>query len=672
MNNEILYSDTWTTQDQQEIRRLHGPILIVGVSGFIGANLYFGLSKYRDDVYGCSRNPKRNWRLSEAPGRNLISLDITNHEQLKFALNKLRPRTIFNVSAYGGYARQSDSDTIHKVNYLGTNNILRVLSELGCDAFVHSGSQSEYGLNCTAPNEDDELIPNSDYAVSKVGADYLIKFYGRILNFPCVNLRLYSVYGPWEERDRLISTLVLNGLLGKYPNLADKTISRDFVYIDDCIMAFVKSALTACKNSPGSSINIATGIKTTLEDVAKTAKKVFSIKADAVFGVMHNRKWDLSNWYGNPDLAEKLIGWKYRTSFEAGLILTAKWEQEASEKLRYVVIPKSARKISMVIACYKDSQSIPVIYNRLVQTFAKIDNEYEIIFVNDSSPENDEQIIESLCSSDIRVIGISHSRNFGSQSAFVSGMEIATGDAVILMDGDGQDSPEVIPEFIDKWNEGYDIVYGERKKREAPIYMRIFYKLFYRVFRQLSDIRIPVDAGDFSLIDRKAVEYLLEFTEKDIFLRGLRAWIGFKQIGVPYNRPERLFGKSTNSFFRNIWWAKKGIFSFSIKPLQYIQSIGLVISFIAFVLSVFYITSYLLVRPTAGKGTTTIILICLGLGGIQLVSMSILGDYIGKITEEVKNRPKFIRNKILFNGRVFDKQKEIAEIIKEIKTNQPQ
>lgn len=668
MNNKITYSDIWTPETIEDVKKLSGPILIVGVSGFIGAKLYFSLSNIRDDVFACSKNPLNCWRLINHHSPKIMNVDITDFETLKSAINTIRPMTVFNLAAYGAYARQSDTDRIHQTNYIGTLNLLRALSDTGCSAFVQAGTSSEYGLNSKFTDENGELIPNSDYAVSKAGAGYIVKYYGRILNFPCVNLRLYSIFGPWEEKDRLIPTLIANGLKGQYPNFVDKSIARDFVYIDDCNEAIVKAALTACKTNPGISINIASGVKTTMEDVARTAKRIFNIGGEPEFGSMVNRKWDITEWYGNPQLAEKLMGWKCRTSFEEGLKINLEWERQTADLFKYVAPPVKPKKISAVIACYKDSRSIPILHERLTNVFRQTGNDYEIIFVNDASPDNDYDVIKGLCEKDAHVLGISHSRNFGSQSAFMSGMEVASGNAVVLMDGDGQDPPEIIADFVKKWEEGFEIVYGQRTKRDASFYMQIFYKLFYRIFRKLSDINVPVDAGDFSLIDRKVVNHLLKFTEKDIFLRGLRAWVGFKQTGVPYNRPERLFGRSTNNFSKNIWWAKKGIFSFSMKPLHYIQSLGTLIFFITVFLSAYYLINFF-INPPSAKGITTIVLLVLGLGSIQIISISILGDYIGKITEEVKNRPKFIRDKIIYNGKVYDNEASIMKVIEKIERN---
>ncbi len=304
------------------------------------------------------------------------------------------------------------------------------------------------------------------------------------------------------------------------------------------------------------------------------------------------------------------------------------------------------KKISAIIACYKDEQAIPIMHKRLSFVFTKIGVDYEIIFVNDGSPDNTEKALSLLVKKDKHVIGVNHSRNFSSQMAFTSGMEIATGDAVVLLDGDLQDPPEIIEKFYKKWQEGYDVVYGVRTKRDAPLYMAILYKLFYRIFHMMSYIRIPLDAGDFSLIDKKVVKIIKTFPERDRFLRGIRAWVGFKQIGVPYVRPERMFGKTTNNLFKNLNWASKGIFSFSYVPLQIITLVSFVVFIIALVaMMVQIILRFLL--PNTPQGATTILVIFLFIGAIQLLGISVLGQYIGKIFEEVKQRPKYIIKSIV-------------------------
>src|SRR6202043_2709043 len=176
----------------------------------------------------------------------------------------------------------------------------------------------------------------------------------------------------------------------------------------------------------------------------------------------------------------------------------------------------------------RDNQAIPIMYERLKACFTKLNIDYEIIFVNDCSPDDSEEVIRSISRNDRRVLGISHSRNFGSQAAFRSGMEISAKNACVLLDGDLQDPPELIEQFVAKWRDGYDVVYGRRVKREAPWHMQVAYKLFYRLFDKFSYLKIPHDAGDFSLMDKRVVAAMLRFPERHLFLRGLRAFVGFK------------------------------------------------------------------------------------------------------------------------------------------------
>ncbi|MDB5195576.1 MAG: UDP-glucose 4-epimerase [Parcubacteria group bacterium] len=304
------------------------------------------------------------------------------------------------------------------------------------------------------------------------------------------------------------------------------------------------------------------------------------------------------------------------------------------------------KTVSAIIACYNDGQAIPIMHERLTKVFTAIGCNYRIIFVNDGSPDDSETVLRALARADSHVTVVTHSRNFSSQNAFMSGMRIAQGDAVVLLDGDLQDPPEMIEQFVQKWNEGFDVVYGVRVKRDATLFLRIAYKLFYRIFSSLSYIRIPRDAGDFSLMDKKVVAALIAMPERDLFIRGLRAWVGFRQTGVPYHRPERMFGRTTNNVFKNIRWAKKAIFSFSYEPLELLFYTASLISLITFLAIVFYFVFYFL-HPDQPKGTTTIILLILFFGSVQLLSISIIGEYLGRIFEEVKRRPHFVVKEIL-------------------------
>jgi len=312
------------------------------------------------------------------------------------------------------------------------------------------------------------------------------------------------------------------------------------------------------------------------------------------------------------------------------------------------------KTISAVIACYNESPSIPEMHQRLTSTFEKIGVNYEIIFVNDGSTDDSELVLKKICAKDKKTTAIFHSRSFSSQNSFTSGMIQSSGDFVVLFDGDLQDPPELISEFIKKWEEGYDVVYGIRTKREGNKLLQLCYKLFYRIFKRLSYINVPLDAGDFSLMDKKVVQAINSLPEKDRYIRGLRAWVGFKQIGVEYTRPDRSFGSSTNNIFNNIRWAKKGIFSFSYIPLELVSYLSYFIVVLSAIALFIYLISYILLSNPP-EGITTIIIIVLFLGGTQLLSLGFISEYIAKILEETKNRPKFIIKEIINDNKKINK-----------------
>ncbi len=662
------YSDS---SIDEKIKKLEGPIFIFGATGFIGANFIESIAKHRNDYFAITHNSDIAWRLRllNIPYENIIHCDITSKYSVSSAFNKYKPKSIFNFAAYGAYSKQSDANLIYDTNYIGTLNILQSCENVKC--YIHAGTSSEYGTNCTYPKENEKLDPNSHYAVSKASANYLIEYFAKYCNVPAINLRLYSIYGKWEEPDRLIPRLIENIRKEKFPPLVSPDISRDFLYIDDCIEAFIDAALNISPELYGESFNISSGEKVTIGELIELCRKEFKINEIPQWNSMDNRKWDLKDWYGNPNKAKELLNWSCKTSLVDGLKQTIKWQNEIDYETN--ILPsyddkKLNRKISCVIACYKDAQAIPIMYERLIKMFNDIKVRYEIIFVNDCSPDNSNEIIEEICNKDSNVIGIKHSRNFGSQAAFISGMEIFTGDGVVLMDGDLQDPPEIIPELYKKWIDGYDVVYGVRIKREMSFITESFYKAFYRIFSKLSYIKIPVDAGDFSLIDKKVVKELVKLPETEQFLRGLRAWVGFNQIGVPYIRPERMFGVSTNNWRKNIAWAKKAIFSFSFMPLEFLSFIGVILTGVSFLALITQIILKFLM-PDTPQGFTTIIVLVLFFGGIQLLAISIIGEYISKIFEETKKRPKFIRSSIQKGRKTYNTSDKIEDFINERKTN---
>ena len=641
---------------EEKIKKLKGPILVIGASGFVGVNLFRELFKHRQDVYGAYCSSKSSWRLEGIQQDHLVQLDIRSKTNILKVLEETQVKTVFDCSSYGAYSFEQESESIHQTNYNSLVNCLEVFENFGVSAFVRAGSSSEYGINSNGPAESDKQIPNSHYAVSKVAANAAVTYFGKIRDFPVATLRLYSVYGPYEDSSRLIPNLCKKALLRDLPSFTSPEVKRDFIHVDDVVSAFVCAGyqLQENENVRGEAFNIGSEQQTSLKELALLTKQLFAIDCEPDFGSYPSREWDLERWVSNCKKAKEVLDWSAVKSLEVGIKETALWWDSFKQKVPAETTKKDihqSRSITAIIACYKDELAIPYMYKRLVETFTELNIDYEIIFVNDCSPDRSREAILSLSQKDHRVLGINHSRNFGSQAAFRSGMAVASKDACVLLDGDLQDPPELIKDFYAKWLDGNDVVYGIRTKREMPTGTEFFYKSFYKVFSYLSEINIPQNAGDFSLIDKKVVKWILSCDESDVFLRGLRAYVGFKQAGVEYLRPERMFGVSTNNWVRNIGWAKRGIFSFSKVPLHLLTACGGVTLTLSIIFSILAISIRLVEPELVPRGLTSISLLIMLFGSATILGLGILGEYIGKILDEVKSRPEYIRTSIIRNGK---------------------
>lgn len=305
------------------------------------------------------------------------------------------------------------------------------------------------------------------------------------------------------------------------------------------------------------------------------------------------------------------------------------------------------KKISLIATCYKEAKNIIPLYERVTKTMESLPAyDYELIFVDNASPDDSVAILKELIEKDAHVKAIIMSRNFGSnQPSILAGMRYVESDCVIVISGDLQDPPEIIPEFIKKWEEGFDVVYGITIKRKGSFLRRIGYHCFYRIFKQLSYIDIPLDGIDFSLIDKKVVNVIKQLPEKDLYMRGLRAWAGFKQTGVEFIREDRADGKTSNSFFANFMWAKKAIVNFSYKPLVYISRLAIVAVFATMVAAAVFL--YLHFKQGAPRGFSTLLMTMFIFGTIQLIALATIGEYLIKIFEEVKGRPPYIISEVL-------------------------
>jgi len=312
--------------------------------------------------------------------------------------------------------------------------------------------------------------------------------------------------------------------------------------------------------------------------------------------------------------------------------------------------------ISIVIPTYKSELNLPTLVERLGGVLERTAYDYEIIIVNDASPDQTMSVLRDICQKNGQVKVISLSRNFGQQIATTAGLQHARGDAVIIMDDDLQDPPEVIPSLLERWEEGYDVVYAIRKSRKEGIVKRTGYKLVYRILAKMSHVAIPRDSGDFGLMSRRVVEIINSMPERNRFVRGLRAWVGFRQIGVECDRAARFEGAPAYNLPKMIKLFADGLLAFSNVPLQLVSTFGLIVSAMAFIAMILTFLQWVLTRiapdsPIAvWPGFSTIVLSILFLGGVQLIGIGILGAYIARIYDEVKSRPQYlIREKIGFD-----------------------
>ena len=297
---------------------------------------------------------------------------------------------------------------------------------------------------------------------------------------------------------------------------------------------------------------------------------------------------------------------------------------------------------TIIAPIYNELENIPELYPRLRDVMDQTGQDWELILVDDGSTDGSTQVIHKLAENDARVRPVIFARNFGHQIAVTAGIDYSRGDAVIIIDADLQDPPEVILDLIEKWREGFEVVYAVRKEREGESWFKkTTAAVFYRLIHAITNVDIPLDTGDFRLMDKKVVSVMKNMREKHRFLRGMSAWVGFKQTGVEYKRKPRYAGESKYPISKMVQFALNAITSFSYFPLQVATYIG----FAAAGLSVLAIPVVAILRLTTGTalfGQATTLIIVLFLGGVQLISLGIIGEYIGRIYDEAKDRPLYI------------------------------
>ena len=305
-------------------------------------------------------------------------------------------------------------------------------------------------------------------------------------------------------------------------------------------------------------------------------------------------------------------------------------------------------RLSLAIPVYNEREVLPTLVARVGAVLDKIPGgPHEIVMVDDGSSDGTADLLEQEAAKDSRIVAVLLSRNFGHQTAITAAMDQVNGDVIVIMDGDLQDPPEVIPQLLAKHAEGYDVVYAQRGERQEGWYLRVCYWLFYRLVAMLSNIRLPLDSGDFALLSRRVVDAMREAPERQRYLRGLRSWVGFKQIGIVVDRAGRHAGKSKYTPLKLLKLASDGIFAFSIVPLRAALVLGLLAIVASLVYAVYAILARLVFETNTPPGFASLIVVIVFLAGVQLMLLGVVGEYVGRIYEEVKARPHYILRKVI-------------------------
>ena len=306
------------------------------------------------------------------------------------------------------------------------------------------------------------------------------------------------------------------------------------------------------------------------------------------------------------------------------------------------------KKISLVIPMYYEEEVANECYNKVSNVLKGLEEkyDYEIIFVNDGSKDKTLEILEKIAKEDEKAKIISFSRNFGHQAAVTAGLKEVTGDAIVIIDADLQDPPVLIPEMLELWEQGNEVIYGKRKTRKGESAFKLLTaKMFYKTLNALSDVEIPKDTGDFRLVDRKVVDVINSLPEHNKFLRGLFSWVGFKQKAYEYERQERFAGKTKYPLKKMLKLASDGIISFSSKPIKLVGALGILSIFISIIILIYALISYIFQLNNLSAGWTSIMVAITFFAGVQLLSLWVISEYIGRIYDEAKGRPQYIIDK---------------------------
>lgn len=642
-------------------------ILVTGSQGFLGSHIVArGKSLGRAMVPTC-----RGASRGEA-----LQLDVCDPQSVEEAFRRILPSTVIHCASYGVNYADQDPDLAMKVNICGSLRVLESAARYGTKRVVHIGSCFEYGDQAGPISEGAPLNPTAIYGATKAAVTLLLRERAKGLGIDLMVLRPFGMWGPGEPRHRLIPQVVEACLDGRPLKLTACEILRDYTYVEDMAEKILALA-TLPQVARGMVINVGSGRGVQLRDFVLSVARVLKGEQLMHFGQLAYRPTEMMSLVADVEQSRRLLGASREILLADGVnrmvtSLVASRSPASPHSVAYDVgaspmrtfaesvsdnpcerpeLPLSEAKevrpgrqlLSIVVPCYNEEEVIGETVKRLTLLCTQIaDLDVELIFVNNDSSDSTWTQLKRFAEREPRIKLISLARNFGYQISTTAGIDAARGDAVVIMDADLQDPPELVVEMIGKWREGYDVVYGTRSTRlgESPLRMLIT-SWFYRLLNRISDVPIPLDTGDFRLMSRNVVNTLKAMPERDRFIRGMVSWIGFRQTAIPYRRAERFAGESKFPWSSLFSFAFDGITSFSTAPLRICAALGLFCASLA-LFGILYALYIRLFTDTQVEGWAALMISVLFVGGVQLLSLGILGEYIGRIYNESKHRPLYV------------------------------
>ena len=619
-------------------------VLVTGASGFIGRRLTERLVANGHDVHAVVHMDDSIGASGQSSGTLTKQYYDGGTASIVSILDTVRPDVVYHLAVHFVAEHASgDISRLVESNIAFGTQLLEAMSLSGVTNLVNAGTSWQHG-------DESADRPSALYAATKQAFESLVKYYVDRAGLHAVTLKLFDTYGPDDPRQKIVPLLLRLGEDMTPLDMSPGEQHLNLVYIDDVVNAFIHAGeLLVSREISG------------YKDFAVRSDSTVSLKELVVrFETLCDKKL-LINWGGRPYRAREIMtpwkgdvlpGWQAEVSLEDGLRRTI----ESYEADRGKLSSQQQVNLSFVIPCFNEADSIPILCQRMVDSISSHNYiKYDIIIVENGSTDGSAEIIRDLHKNNPRIKMVRLSRNFGYQGAITAGLQHASGEWVAVLDGDLQDPPELIVNFLEKALEGFDVVYGVKTKRKGSRFKNFLYKTFYYCFSFLAEIEMPKHAGEFCVMHRRVVDIINDMPERQRFIRGLRTWTGFRQTGYSYTREERAHGKSKFSLSGMFGLGIDGILSFSSFPLRITILFGFITVMVSMLLGVVQGIMKALkwldimdITTLLPPGLTQTNLVMSFLFGVTITCLGVVGEYVGRIYNEVKQRPTFIVSEKLF------------------------